>query len=328
MSTARPGSAGYTYRHGWIPVAGSGAVDKRSKAKQKSHPSAPANPSFVSRMSEVNVTDATSWSSGPRVGQKARLKNGAVVSISGVTPDGSIEFKSGDRVITRSSDEIHLMDVPNPTPPPTGTANPGLVGTPPPALSEIEARQTARYLPSAADAGYHPSTRDENLNTGWTPSEDQSAALYDYTGSSFEAINGLMRGKHDGGSRVDTLNDTIAKIDQAFVDSPPLTRNVVVTRGVSGSGPFPAVPPPMPAGAEFVDDAFGSTSKKARNAYVEDTLVEIRVPAGKKAIDVNHTSGSKHANEDEVLLPRGSRYRVVSDGETARGERHIVVEVV
>lgn len=44
MGSGRPGSAGYIYRHGWIPVAGSGAVDKRSKAKQKAVPSAPPNP--------------------------------------------------------------------------------------------------------------------------------------------------------------------------------------------------------------------------------------------------------------------------------------------
>lgn len=40
----RPGSAGFKYRHGWIPVAGSGAVDKRSKSAQKKTPSAPPNP--------------------------------------------------------------------------------------------------------------------------------------------------------------------------------------------------------------------------------------------------------------------------------------------
>lgn len=43
-SKGRPGSAGFKYRHGWIPVAGSGAVDKRSKSKQERTPSAPPNP--------------------------------------------------------------------------------------------------------------------------------------------------------------------------------------------------------------------------------------------------------------------------------------------
>jgi hypothetical protein len=61
---ARPGSAGYTYRHGWVPVAGSGAVDKRSKAKQEAKPSAPPNPEVqpkptrAQRAADVQVTAA------------------------------------------------------------------------------------------------------------------------------------------------------------------------------------------------------------------------------------------------------------------------------
>lgn len=58
---ARPGSAGWVYRHGWVPVAGTGAVDKRSKAKQKSRPSAPANPNnepTVKRTESPDLPDA------------------------------------------------------------------------------------------------------------------------------------------------------------------------------------------------------------------------------------------------------------------------------
>jgi hypothetical protein len=60
---ARPGSAGNIYRHGWVPVAGTGAEDKRSKAKQQANPAAPPNPdtgavpsSAARRQADVQVT--------------------------------------------------------------------------------------------------------------------------------------------------------------------------------------------------------------------------------------------------------------------------------
>lgn len=54
----RPGSAGFKYRHGWIPVAGSGAVDKRSKKAQRKTPSAPPNPAATPSHPTASPADA------------------------------------------------------------------------------------------------------------------------------------------------------------------------------------------------------------------------------------------------------------------------------
>jgi hypothetical protein len=55
--------------------------------------------------------------------------------------------------------------------------------------------------------------------------------------------------------------------------------------------------------------------------------MEVRIPKGGKVLDLNHTTKSQHSGEQEILLNRGTKYRIVSDSKSG-DSRKIVVEVV
>lgn len=258
MSTARPGSAGYVYRHGWVPVAGTGAVDKRGAAKQLAKPAARPNPDHA---------EAT---------QKAIEKHMA-----------EVEVTSG------------------------GKAN---------EPAEVE-------MPDSGHDEFHEVSPDDSLNSGWLIEDSaQQVALKAYTGYDAYDINEGLRGDGVNGK----LAHTVTALDLAFQDAPPLASNIEVSRFIEGDGPFPSSPPPMEPGAEFQDAAFVSTSKLRSQANdFGRTEITVRVPKGSRVIDVNHASPvrSEHPKEQEVLLPRGSRFRVVEDSMYI-GKRRIVVEVI
>lgn len=253
MSTARPGSAGYIYRHGWIPVAGTGAVDKRSKAKQLANPSAPPNPEHADKASP------------PR-------KNSAEVDVQ--------------------------------------------VGG--------KANTFERVGP------------DESVNGDWRVEDSaQERGIKDYTGSTYEWVNYSLRNGEEEIPTEETrklVGFTTSRLDGAFAAAPPLTRNISVSRFIDGDGPFPPQPPLMEPGGVFEDAAYVSTTKKDKLPGFGTTSMEIRVPAGSKAIDVEHAAKTDFPEEREVLLPRGTKFRVVNDeikkGSDGRSSRHIVVEVV
>lgn len=186
--------------------------------------------------------------------------------------------------------------------------------------SELAAITKAKY-PSSHAAGYTVAHFQENLNGGWSPNAEMKTAVKAYSGSLYSNINAHLRKKIPGTAKV---KKTIQSMDKAFADVPPLTKDIVVGRGMSSDGPFPGFPPPMTPGAEYIDRGYGSTSKAI--GFGGTVKLEIRIPKGKKVIDLNHTTGSNFPHEQEVLLPRGTRYRVISD--TVAEQRQIVVQVV
>jgi hypothetical protein len=197
---------------------------------------------------------------------------------------------------------------------------PSMPSAPTPSLSAL----TEQYYPSSAAAGYTIPDFGVSANGSWKPTASQREGLRRYSGNAYITINSQLR--HGSGATGGTEDTTIAQMDSAFNSVPPLDHNIVVARKMFGNGPFPLNPPPMSAGAIFQDNGYVSTSKSA-NAWDGNTSMEIRVPAGKKVIDLNHTSGSENPDEREVLLPRSTRFRVISDTANA-GSRRIVVEVV
>lgn len=266
---ARPGSAGYVYRHGWVPVAGTGAVDKRSKAKRQATPAAPPNPK-------------------------------AAAAVGNDLPEGMT-------VITNQGKQSG--------PPPQAPAPEGMTVISQHTRSVEEVR--AMFPRRAAGT---------SINDGWKVTDrNQRRAIGVYTGVDATAINRGLRGR---GPVEDSHREVIAGLDAAFDQVPPLSKGVTVSRSVKRRGPFPEAPPPMSPGAVFEDPGFVSTSKDSGAASMFGrTAIEVRVPAGAKAIDINHTAWSRNSDEEEVLLPRNTRFKVVSDDVTD-GKRSIVVEVV
>jgi Rifampin ADP-ribosyl transferase/ADP-ribosyltransferase exoenzyme len=100
----------------------------------------------------------------------------------------------------------------------------------------------------------------------------------------------------------------VSQLDSAFQAVPPTKSPMVLWRGVGKEG--------------LTDKSFVSTSSDRASA--EDfgqKLVRVRVPAGSKALSVAMARGQNLSikegpgkSEAEVLLPRGSQFRVISEG--------------
>lgn len=207
-------------------------------------------------------------------------------------------------------------------------------------ISKVEQMSTSTFVPVSSDlkehpayvdavaAGFTPVNPGESANGGWKPSDvpglKSKAGAYHYSGGSYTDINAQLRKyKSPTGGNNDAA---IAQMDKEFAAVPPLDKGIVTTRRMSDKGPFPEIPPPMEPGVVYMDHGYSSTSKDP-GVWSGSVVMEVRIPAGARVLDLNHTTGSQHANEKEILLNRGSKYRVVSDGQKA-GERRIVVELV
>ena len=129
------------------------------------------------------------------------------------------------------------------------------------------------------------------------------------------------------------MENLIKNIDQAFEVVPPLTKPIVVYRGVgltSSRDPYiPAFYRNLKPGDLIYDPALSSTSidknlAQKWAAQPDDAILIIRLPAGSKTINpisswrsgVSEMDLHSHApNEKELLLPRNSVFKVIkSDG--------------
>lgn len=199
---------------------------------------------------------------------------------------------------------------------------PGSTGSP--SSPEALYAKTKKHFPKAAEAGYLLPATNQSLTPGWTPTPEQKKGPLLYSGSAYSSINNQLR--HGTGPKGGSYDDTIASCDKAFAAVPPLDKDIVLGRQMSGNGPFDSFPPPMTPGAVYQDKGYSSTTKTP-GVWSGDLSMEIRVPKGTRVLDLNHTSGSYHTSEQEVMLNRGTKYRVISDTKVGH-TRHVVVEVI
>jgi hypothetical protein len=189
------------------------------------------------------------------------------------------------------------------------------------------------FFKAAEEAGFNHPNPNADVTNGFKPPAHTKPALLGYTGEgpySYVPINGQLRTVDPYGNPVaqtDAIRKRINLMDEAFAAAPPLPENIAVVRKMKNNGQFPANPPPMKEGDEYVDYGYGSTSKST-SGWSGKVVMEVRIPAGTRVLDVNHNGiVSCSTSEQEILLPRGVRYRVVSDTVTG-GQRKIVTEVV
>lgn len=207
-------------------------------------------------------------------------------------------------------------------------------------ITAVEVMSTSTFVPTPSDlnehpayadaiqAGYKPVNPEDSANGSWKPSQvpglKSKAGGYHYSGGAYTDINTQLRKyKSPTGGNNDAA---IAQMDKEFAAVPPLTQGIVTTRRMGDKGPFPEIPPPMEPGVVYQDHGYSSTSKDP-GVWSGSVVMQVRIPPGARVLDLNHTTGSQHANEKEILLNRGSKYRVVSDEQKA-GERRIIVELV
>jgi hypothetical protein len=194
---------------------------------------------------------------------------------------------------------------------------------PTPAVPQL----SSAFFDEAKALGYHHPDGHTDVTGGWKPPTHTRSALLGYTGEgaySYTPINAQLRGQK---AQTDAITKRVKLMDEAFADAPGLKEDTVTIRKMKTNGQFPAYPPPMTEGDEYTDYGYGSTSKST-SAWSGKVVMEVRIPKGTKAIDVNHNGVvSCSTSEQEILLPRGCTYRVIKD-EMISGQRRITTEIV
>jgi len=140
-----------------------------------------------------------------------------------------------------------------------------------------------------------------------------------YQRNGYIGINNVLR---RGGGEVPTgdLGKTVAALDESLRQAAPLKESVTVFRGMA------TMPEGLTEGAVIADKAFVSTtaSSKVVKDFLgkSDTPVEMRItlPKGERVLSMVHATGvKKFAKEQEILLPRNTKFRV-SKVETSGGK--------
>jgi hypothetical protein len=178
-------------------------------------------------------------------------------------------------------------------------------------------------------------------------SPDELDAVGDYRGSGYHEINRFLRKGEaearqflvDDGQqpsyikgRLAEIPDVAARIDRAIARA-SLDRDVVLWRGMSTKslGDLDRL-----TGSIITDNGFASTSlyRRTADSFVgyaaeegrEAAVVRMLAPRGASALPVDSLYGQSW--EEEMLLPRGSRFRVISVDRTSGDAPIITMELV
>lgn len=153
-----------------------------------------------------------------------------------------------------------------------------------------------------------------------------------YTGSYYKELNNYLRhGKSSSEERAEWITNTFApEIDRAIENGPRVPKDLIVFRGLNKE-----IVNNLEIGVVFEDKGFVSTTIK-KDALSKDgtilgtqkkepAILEIRVPKNSKGLYIEHLSRVK--SENEFLLPRGSKFKVV---ETLKNQPipKIIVELI
>ena len=150
--------------------------------------------------------------------------------------------------------------------------------------------------------------------------KDQQRAVREYSGGRYRDINHTLRGKDWSYSDTQELTDGL---DGAF-EHARTTEPMTVRRRLKNATELFGQPGER-VGKTFVDPGFTSTTEHDEGgAFFGQDELEIKLPADTPALRLG--SLSMNPNEKEILLRRGTRFKVVSDEATPKGRR-IALEV-
>jgi phage gp29-like protein len=128
---------------------------------------------------------------------------------------------------------------------------------------------------------------------------DSVTAARTYNSMIYKTLN---RGLRRGGPP----SETVLLLDKAMNEASPLKRPILVHRGLA------RLPKVMKEGSEFTDKGFVSTTSDMAVALhfkrKAGFIVRIAIPAGHRVLAMGHATGNY--DEEEILLPRGGRFRV------------------
>ena len=167
-------------------------------------------------------------------------------------------------------------------------------------------------------------------------SPEMKSAIANYTSSGHSGINDYLRfskiGVDDAGqggylptvAEEKSIMNNVKALDETFKLVPPTTQAIVVKRGVSDAADKMFGNVGASVGSVFKDDGFISTSTDKE--FGGDKL-EILLPAGAKVLKVGDYGGSYNHSETEFLLPRSSRFKIISDKKIGY-YRHTQLELI
>lgn len=169
---------------------------------------------------------------------------------------------------------------------------------------------------------------DEFMNPDVTDAQRKASSfLITYQGPAYVQVNKALRSKE-----VDEKSKRIIDgLDSLFDSAPTTPRDSILFRGVSGEYSNTMFNS-YEVGDLFTDAAYASTSADeeiSADVFASDgtndelqLVVEIFVPQGSRAISLNSYLGSysREEEEQEVLLDRGTTFRVISKTVDADGK--------
>lgn len=142
--------------------------------------------------------------------------------------------------------------------------------------------------------------------------EPSKKSVIDYTDSFHDEVNATLRntktrglGRRTSNWTAEDTQRTIKNVDEAMAKSPGLPSDIELWRGVEGIKFIP--------GQIISDNAYTSTSISERMAgtFADNHMVRILAPKGTKGMFLDKDF-SENPEELEFLLPRGTKFRVVS----------------
>ena len=161
----------------------------------------------------------------------------------------------------------------------------------------------------------------------------ESVPFADYTADGYFNINNFLRGKvkkFTFKKDEDDAKSSIEGIDRLFDKAPTIPEDMVLHRGIHSDYANDVIAK-YQVGDLFTDQAYVSTSTDKQQAeefatYSDEVdnegfTLEILVPAGTRGIYVPEYLGSYQENaENEIVLDRGTTFRVIARTEDASGK--------
>jgi hypothetical protein len=144
-------------------------------------------------------------------------------------------------------------------------------------------------------------------HTAGISSSHVQSSIMAYSGSAYSSINGALRSHTGPGmqSLTSEVAQHVANIDHAIAHS-PAPHDLLLHRGISGSK-VEELYGSLKPGDMITDQGYSSTSSQPGSAFGGSVELKIHVPKGHPAMAIP----SNHPNEQEILLPRSTKTRVV-----------------
>lgn len=162
--------------------------------------------------------------------------------------------------------------------------------------------------PAFSGVGMNHAADTVAATTGKPLSSPQKAAVAAYTNGSYNSINTALR--ESTAKKSLGIAEQIKSLDEAIAAQKPTTKPMILSRKTGGTEWQHITDAEIKQGVVIQDNGFLSTSTH-QGTWSGDVHLVILAPAGSQLIHPNSTGGSSHPSENEVILPRGSQFKVL-----------------